>query len=171
MNRIFAHNGSQREIGRATFHDGTAARIIKRGFYHEGGAVREIYRHVVSRGTMTQGSISQGTTTVTTRRGFVNGFTGSKVDAFGLNYDVLSTYQRTGASPAAIRTRFVVIAGPYLDFATVRVSLDGGATYQILTWASDSDIGESSYWVDGNVFNLTSGTNGTTFDVRVEWES
>jgi hypothetical protein len=169
---------ADRKISQMHYNDGSQVRDVLIAHYNNGAGDQEVFRKVWHRSNMTRGSVSGGTTTITTSRGFSDGTyavsaIGTKTDIFaGEGCSVLCRRLATGAAPKREITLYVTgattqIGGPQ---STVRVSVDGGANWTTLTWiTNDSEWGISGYFVDGDPLGFNSMTNGQAFEAIIQY--
>lgn len=119
-------------------------------------------------GTMTVGTFSQGTTTVTVTRGWrTTPAVGSNTTIRGVTYSGLFRRSASGAVPLAVFTFF---ESPQISgAANVQVSRDSGASWVSLLHGTDPVHGITAYHVAGDPLNIAGIPVDTVVPVWVQY--
>ncbi len=161
--------GVWRNIDRAHYNDAGVWRAALKTHYNDAGVWREVGRYTVWRGTVTIASVSTGGATTLVRRGYLSGVMGSKTDVFGIANLSIHTTVSNGAAPVPVTSYFNHGGAQHNSFASVRVSVDDGATWVTFTWGVDPNYGTTNYYYNGDAFGWTALNNGQVKNVLVQY--
>jgi hypothetical protein len=175
----FNDGSANRDVSQMHYNDGSFVRDIMVGTFNNGAGDQEVFRKVWHRSDMTKGTVSGGTTTITSSRGYSNGTyavsaIGTKTNKFsGEECALFCRRLAAGADPLPSTTFYLPgawtqISGPQTN---VRISIDGGANWTTLTWSSSHpDWGHAGYYIAGDPFGFSGMSNGQAFETIVQYE-